>query len=186
MSGGDGDPHRDRRGTQTTDTPRRDETRAYPWGQIGPISRRGLHNEKKGRTMTETIQEYTGRLVVLRCWCGIQHAVPESLRRAQIKCHDENRDPLYIICPLGHKHQPGGVSQADRLRQELASEQSQHDQTRAELRDTEARRRAQKSATTRITRRVSVGTCPCCHRTFKQLAQHMKNKHPNFGNVKTC
>lgn len=24
-------------------------------------------------------------------------------------------------------------------------------------------------------------TCPCCKRTFKQLAAHMKNKHPEFA-----
>lgn len=24
------------------------------------------------------------------------------------------------------------------------------------------------------------GMCPCCRRTFKQLAEHMKSKHPDF------
>lgn len=28
--------------------------------------------------------------------------------------------------------------------------------------------------------RVSAGTCPCCNRSFKQLAAHMKNKHPDY------
>ena len=40
--------------------------------------------------------------------------------------------------------------------------------------------RAQKAAKTRIKNRIKNGVCPCCNRTFKQLAAHMKNKHPNY------
>jgi hypothetical protein len=29
--------------------------------------------------------------------------------------------------------------------------------------------------------RVSAGVCPCCTRTFQNLAQHMANQHPDFG-----
>lgn len=40
--------------------------------------------------------------------------------------------------------------------------------------------RAQKAAKTRIKNRIKNGVCPCCNRTFKQLAAHMKNKHPDY------
>jgi hypothetical protein len=26
-----------------------------------------------------------------------------------------------------------------------------------------------------------LGVCPCCNRTFQQLARHMKAKHPGYG-----
>lgn len=40
--------------------------------------------------------------------------------------------------------------------------------------------RAQKAAKTRIKNRIANGVCPCCNRTFKQLAAHMKRKHPDY------
>lgn len=39
---------------------------------------------------------------------------------------------------------------------------------------------ATKGQLTKIKKRASAGTCPCCHRTFKQLTEHMKCKHPEF------
>jgi len=38
----------------------------------------------------------------------------------------------------------------------------------------------QKGVITKIKKRVKHGICPCCNRTFKQLAAHMKNKHPEY------
>lgn len=47
--------------------------------------------------------------------------------------------------------------------------------------ETNARRlSAQRGVTTRIKNRVKHGVCPCCQRTFRQLAAHMKSKHPDF------
>ena len=50
-----------------------------------------------------TISEYVGRLTVVRCWCGIQHAVPESMVAEQIKRRDMNQKQLAVFCPLGHE-----------------------------------------------------------------------------------
>lgn len=33
-------------------------------------------------------------------------------------------------------------------------------------------------------KRVAAGTCPCCQRTFKQLAAHMARKHPDYSKEK--
>jgi hypothetical protein len=30
----------------------------------------------------------------------------------------------------------------------------------------------------RIQKRTAAGVCPCCNRTFQQLARHMKTRHP--------
>jgi hypothetical protein len=37
-----------------------------------------------------------------------------------------------------------------------------------------------KGHATRITKRAKAGVCPCCNRTFKQLAEHMARRHPTF------
>jgi hypothetical protein len=33
----------------------------------------------------------------------------------------------------------------------------------------------------RLRKRAKHGVCPCCKRTFQQLARHMKQKHPEFS-----
>jgi hypothetical protein len=44
----------------------------------------------------------------------------------------------------------------------------------------EARLKLERAAKRHKTR-TAAGTCPCCTRTFKQLAAHMKNKHPDYA-----
>ncbi len=133
----------------------------------------------------ETVQEFQGTLVVMRCWCGIQHAVPEALRDLQLRQHHDGKNSLFIWCPLGHQHKPAAKTRVKQLEQDLdrkhralANEQSRHDQTREELRHTEASRRAEKGAKTKIKKRIAHGVCPCCHRTFANVAAHMKTQHP--------
>lgn len=47
----------------------------------------------------------------------------------------------------------------------------------------EASLKATKGVVTRLSKRASAGTCPCCNRTFKQLAAHMATKHQTFTAV---
>lgn len=132
---------------------------------------------------------YTGELVVTTCWCGIKHAVPRSLYKHQERQIAAKRlNVMSIFCPLGHKWVQSGKSEAQKLREQLTAseqrmqrEQQRHDQTKAELRETENRRRAEKGAKTRIKNRVANGVCPCCKRTFQNLAQHMHQQHPKFA-----
>lgn len=60
------------------------------------------------------------------------------------------------------------------------AEQAEIDR-RDELLKIQKKLSAQKGATTRLKNRMKAGVCPCCTRTFKQLAAHMKNKHPDFS-----
>lgn len=39
---------------------------------------------------------------------------------------------------------------------------------------------AAKGRVTRLKNRAAAGVCPCCNRTFQQLARHMAAKHPTF------
>lgn len=94
-----------------------------------------------------------------------------------------------FYCPNGHSnvYRNSKDEQIKKLKKELdqekrateywqssyRGEQGDHEQTRRRL-------SATKGALTKTKRRISNGVCPCCHRTFKQLAAHMKNKHPEY------
>lgn len=88
-----------------------------------------------------------------------------------------------------------GKTQAQRLQEKLnqereasnriiAAERARHDQTREELRHTEAQRRGEKAAKTKLKKRIQGGACPCCNRTFTNLERHMATKHPDFAEAK--
>ena len=64
--------------------------------------------------------------------------------------------------------------EAKRANDNLAREQARHDQTKMSM-------RAHKSAKTRLKNRIANGACPCCNRYFKNLHQHIKNKHPKYN-----
>jgi hypothetical protein len=125
-------------------------------------------------------------LVSVRCWCGVEHAIPESLHRIQQEAHDEGRSHA-VYCPLGHMHVPAGKSKAKLLEEKLAAqikatgrERQRNDQLSAELEHAEARRRAEKGAKTKLKKRLANGVCPCCSREFQNLKRHMKSKHPQY------
>lgn len=80
-------------------------------------------------------------------------------------------DHKTFYCPRGDAQHYPQETEAEKLRKKLHA---------SEL---EATRRAnenialQKEAV-RLARRARAGVCPCCNRTFKALAAHMKTKHP--------
>lgn len=123
---------------------------------------------------------YTGQLVVTTCWCGIRHAVPEELYDLVHRQHEDGRAQRSIYCPLGHPWTFAGESRTAQLERELASTRrsraAAHDLLRAEERSHAATR----GHLTRAKRRTAAGVCPCCHRTVKQLADHMATKHPEY------
>lgn len=115
-----------------------------------------------------------------KCWCGTPFAVPQDL----LKAGTDGGHTIY--CPHGHKC-TWGDTEADRLRRErdrLKQDQARlEDETRlANIRAFEATERAKKAerAKKRIEKRTSAGTCPCCNRTFGNMAEHMKHQHPEF------
>lgn len=129
---------------------------------------------------------YSGSLTIVTCWCGIPHAIPTELDDYRYRRHRGGRD-FAVYCPLGHAYVPSGESEVVKLGRQLEAERrrtqaerAKHDQTKAELRETERRRCAEKGAKTRIKNRVSKGVCPCCNRTFQDLLRHMNTQHPDF------
>ena len=122
-------------------------------------------------------------LCTLECSeCHMPFALTESFMR------ERKLDHKTFYCPGGHRQYFPGASklewaekERDHMEKCLARERAEHDQTREELRHTEAQRRGEKAAKTRLKKRAAGGACPCCNRTFGDLQQHMRSKHPSFG-----
>lgn len=119
--------------------------------------------------------EYIGTLVVMECHCGLKHGVPKIL---YIQYRDRIISCLY--CPAGHSYVPAGKSDADKLRAQVTSLRDTLDSCR-QARDLAWRSQATtKGHITRLKKRIAAGVCPCCRRTFQDLAKHMKGQHPRY------
>ncbi len=125
----------------------------------------------------------TTTLAPIECvQCRMTFGAPESF------ITERRRDHKTFHCPRGHTNYFPGESDLEeqkRLRKqaerERAREAKWHDQTRSKLRSAKKSRDAHKGQVTRIKNRVAAGVCPCCSRTFRQLARHMKTKHPTWN-----
>ena len=97
-------------------------------------------------------------------------------------------DRLDFWCPNGHaQHFIGKTPTAKRIEEleaDVACQKAEVDRQRRqrEWAETQARgaaiaRGKAQAAKRRLEHRIACGVCPQCHRTFKQLAAHMKAKH---------
>jgi hypothetical protein len=117
------------------------------------------------------------RLVARTCHdCGVAYGLgAEFLKRRR-------EDQRTFYCPNGHGayFPEPKITEADRLREQLEAARSlaQRERTRREL--AERQRSAAKGQVTKIKRRIAHGVCPCCNRSFADLARHMAGQHPDF------
>jgi hypothetical protein len=122
-----------------------------------------------------TTQTFTRNLVVVTCSrCGITFGIPENFY--------ENRraDGKNFFCPNDHClcYQD---SEVKKLRGRLISAENRMVAAEDQRDAAERSLRATRGVVTRFRRRVSNGVCPCCKRTFKDLARHMHTQHPDFA-----
>lgn len=128
--------------------------------------------------MAEVITIRGERHVVTQCGtCAVWHTVPEIV----YECH--RREGGFHSCPNGH--QRGWSKGAEEIeRENIRRERDRLKQETARLADEIAAQtaRAEKAeaATKRLKKRTAAGTCPCCKRTFSNMAEHMKHQHPEF------
>jgi len=123
--------------------------------------------------------QVTIKMAVHECIeCGVPFAMPQELDNRYRENHQ------IFFCPNGHQQHYTGKSEAEKLRDQLARERERvawamrdADEERARYEAEKRRHAATKGQLTRTMRRVEAGTCVHCHRTFKQLARHMRNKH---------
>lgn len=121
------------------------------------------------------------KLIHMSCGeCGIQFAMDEDKYN---RCHDKGEG---WYCPNGHSR-IFTQSENKRLKERITelentagylrrAKENLHNQLTEQTHKT----RAEKAAKTRIKNRIKHGVCPCCNRTFKQLAEHMKTQHPEY------
>lgn len=115
------------------------------------------------------------------CNCGVVFGIESNHRQRLIETHAS------FYCPNGHSQHYTAKTEAEKLREELERTQQREsdqrrlkEQARAETEKVTRKLISTKGHITRIKNRVANGVCPCCNRTFKQLAQHMKAKHPEY------
>lgn len=133
----------------------------------------------------------TTTIVAMRCpvaGCGVTYGLDAAYQKRR------EEDGKFWHCPNGHELHYGDTTiaraqrEAQAAKDQLARERAQHDQTRARLegerRDHEhtgRRLRATRGVVTRHKRRIKAGRCVCCSTTFKNLAKHMREEHPNWS-----
>lgn len=106
--------------------------------------------------------------------CGLYFMVPSALERRWRRDHSD------FYCPNGHGLVFKAESDVERLRKEnarLRKEKEWAEQAAKHATD-EATDASQHLA--RLRKRAKHGVCPCCKRTFQQLARHMEARHPGF------
>lgn len=124
--------------------------------------------------------DITMKLEGTTCWCGTPFCLPARLLESARNAGHT------IYCPHGHTI-VWKETEADKLRRER--DRLKQDQARLEDEKREAwatanaqLERAQKAErkVKTLTKRAAAGTCPCCQRTFSNMAEHMKHQHPEF------
>lgn len=116
--------------------------------------------------------------------CGVVFAVAASYE------NERRQDRKTFWCPNGHALRFNGRTKDEEIR-ELKQTIERRERALNDVR--EQRDRASRSAQgykiaasrargerDRIKTRVAAGVCPCCNRTFQQLARHMASKHPDM------
>lgn len=143
-----------------------------------------MPNDARGQTLTckQNLRTET-------CYsCGVLFAMAEDFYQARLA------DKAMFYCPAGHGQHYTGKTEAQKLKEQLDEErrqrqsaeqriamwQDEYDQENKRAEKANRRAAAYKGHATRITKRAKAGVCPCCNRTFKQLAAHMASQHPQF------
>lgn len=139
------------------------------------------------RGMTVTVEQ---KLVTETCCnCGMLFAMTEEYVRRR-----RNAPGSKFHCPDGHPQHYTGKSEAAKLREQLEEERRLRERAqqniamwqddarsaREEAEHQRHRANGYKGHATKITKRAKAGVCPCCNRTFAQLARHMATQHPTF------
>lgn len=127
-------------------------------------------------------------LVVVSCpSCFVKYAIPDSFNRSALAYPGDSANGWDICCPFGHTWHYTGESIKDKLRDErdrAARLAAELDQAQASLKGTRMNAARTRKELKSVKTRVAAAVCPCCNRTFKQLARHMENKHPNYARPK--
>ena len=109
--------------------------------------------------------------------CNVLFAITDQFEERR------RADGNSFYCPSGHSMSYGDSlkDQLRRAKDANARLTSRLDQVKADRDQTELRRRAAVGQATKIRKRIANGVCPCCNRSFADLARHMQSKHPEYA-----
>lgn len=110
------------------------------------------------------------------CSCHMTFFMPESFYK---QCQEKKPNKSFY-CPAGHSmHYTGetDLQKERRARQRAEQEKARLEQEAA---DAQAAQQRAERALKLHKKRAAAGTCPCCQRTFQNMARHMKAEHPEF------
>lgn len=79
-----------------------------------------------------------------------------------------------------------GNDEISKLKKQIADEQVIKNRALADANFLRGEVLAAKAAEERLKKRAASGVCPCCTRTFVNVADHIKQKHPDFVGRKTA
>jgi hypothetical protein len=106
--------------------------------------------------------------------CGIIFGMPNDVMR------NHRQKGTDFWCPNGHQ-QHYTESEVQRLQKQLDAQKRDTEWQRGRANTAEKSLIAQKGITTKLRKRIANGVCPCCQRSFTNVAQHMKRKHPDYA-----
>lgn len=111
------------------------------------------------------------------CWkCACVFHLPNELHAAARR--SEN---ISFWCPYGHSaHFPAGATEEDKLRRERDRLKQNEARLIEEAREARAIAEKAERATKRLKKRAAAGSCPCCQRSFGNMAAHMRHQHPDW------
>lgn len=114
--------------------------------------------------------------------CGVPIALPVTIKEEALRRRGPTGRSFY--CCNGHSQFYVGETAEQKLQRELDAAKKAHavelEWQRSRREAAERSAAAFKGKVTALKNRVGNGVCPCCKRTFKQLAAHMACKHPEF------
>lgn len=119
--------------------------------------------------------------------CDVRFGMPDGTYQTNIAQKEKGG----FFCPHGHSqvYVTGETEvtklrrERDRLKQRIAYKDDAVREAEARAENEKRRASGFKGQVTRIKNRVSAGVCPCCNRTFENLARHMNSQHPKFDCV---
>lgn len=115
------------------------------------------------------------------CQCGMEFAVPSSWADERRRLHDGFHCPnKHSLVFKGKSAEEKQRAEIERLQKRLAWKEESLASANKMIDTAHRRNAALRGVVRRVKRRVGSGVCPCCHRTFSQLARHMVGKHPRY------
>lgn len=107
------------------------------------------------------------------CNCGTPFMLPRRMQKVLIN----NRHTFY--CPNGHPQSYCGKTDAEKLKEKLEQLEKEKIEQLEVLQNRWLDALGEKQKLEKQLKRVHMGVCPCCNRSFIDLLRHMRIKHPD-------